>query len=87
MTILNFCLGNYIADEFIAEILILLTLTLLKLLLLLYLCCVRDLLIYTIFVNILCVSQEWLSLVKFNQQIYDFYKGVIFGKQRHCAPQ
>ena len=31
-------------------------------------------LIYTIYINVLCVSQEGLSLVESNQQIYDFYK-------------
>ena len=28
---------------------------------------------------IICVSQEWLRLVEFNQQIYDFYKEVSLG--------
>ena len=32
------------------------------------------LLIYTISINIRCVSQERFSLVESNQQIYDFYK-------------
>ena len=27
-------------------------------------------------VSIICVSQEWLRLVEFNQQIYGFYKEV-----------
>ena len=31
-------------------------------------------LIYTIYISVLCVSQEGLSLVESNQQIYDFYK-------------
>ena len=39
--------------------------------------------IYTIFVSNLCVSQE--GLVESNQQIYDFYKWMIFKKQRHCG--
>ena len=41
------------------------------------------LLIYTISLTILCVSWEEFSLIESNQQIYDFYKSVIFEKQRH----
>ena len=40
--------------------------------------------IYTISISILCVSREEGSLTESNQQIYDFYKWVIFEKQRHC---
>ena len=31
------------------------------------------------------VSQEELSFITSNQQIYDFYKWVIFEKKRHCG--
>ena len=33
---------------------------------------------YTISISILCVSEEGLSPVESNQQIYDFYKWIIF---------
>ena len=39
--------------------------------------------LYTIYISILCVSQEELSLIESNQQIYDFR--VISEKQRHYA--
>ena len=35
-------------------------------------------LIYTLSINILCVSWEELSLTEYNQQLCDFYKSVIF---------
>ena len=41
------------------------------------LCGVCILLIYLTSITILCVSQERLSLVESNQQIYDFYMCVI----------
>ena len=41
------------------------------------------LIIYTISTSILCVSWEEIS-VESNQQTSDFYKRVMFGKQRHC---
>ena len=37
-------------------------------------CSVCFLLIYTISISILCLSQEVVSLVESNQQIYDFNK-------------
>ena len=39
--------------------------------------------IYTISISI-CVSQEEPSLTGFNQQIYDFYRGIVFEKKIHC---
>ena len=39
-----------------------------------FVCGLCILLIYTIFLSILCVSEEGRSLVESNQQIYDFYK-------------
>ena len=42
--------------------------------------------IYTTSISILCLSQEERSLVESNQQMHDFYKGVIFEQQRHCGP-
>ena len=42
-----------------------------------FVCGLCILLIYTIFLSILCVSEEGSSLVESNQQIYDFYKWVI----------
>ena len=45
--------------------------------------CVRVLFIYTISISIICVSQEKPSLIVSNQQIYDFYKYIIFEKKRH----
>ena len=47
----------------------------------LYMCVVWVFLIYTISNSILCVLQEELRLIESNQQIYDFYKKVIFEKQ------
>ena len=44
---------------------------------------VRVLLIYTISISILCVLWEGPSLIQSNQQICDFYKLVIFKKERH----
>ena len=44
------------------------------------------LLIYTIPITSLYVSQEGLSLVESNQQMYGFHKRVIFEQQRHCRP-
>ena len=46
--------------------------------------CVCVLFIYTISINISCVSLKELSFLVSIQQISDFYKGEIFGKQRHC---
>ena len=37
------------------------------------------------FLQIVCVSQEEFTLIESNQQIYDFYKRVIFEKQKHCG--
>ena len=34
--------------------------------------------IYTIFISIICVSQEELSLIASNEQIYDFYNWAFF---------
>ena len=34
-------------------------------------------------ISIVCVSRE--RLIESNQQIYDFYKRVIFEKQKHCG--
>ena len=39
---------------------------------------------YTISISIICVSQEEPSLIMSNQQIYDFYKWIIFEMKRHC---
>ena len=47
--------------------------------------CVLLLFIYAISVCIICVSQEVPSLAASNQQIYDFYKWIIFEKKRHCG--
>ena len=44
--------------------------------------CVCVLFIYTISISIPCISWEELSLMESNQQIYDFYKWVVFEKQR-----
>ena len=41
--------------------------------------------IYTIFISIICVSQEEPSLIAYNQQIYNFYEWIIFEKKRHCG--
>ena len=41
--------------------------------------------IYTIFSSIIRVLQEELNLVTPNQQIYDFFKLVIFEKKRNCG--
>ena len=43
--------------------------------------CVCVLLIYTISISILCVSQEGFRLVESNQQIYNFYKWVILKRK------
>ena len=40
--------------------------------------CVCVVFIYTISISIICVSQEEHSLIVPNQQIYDFYKWIIF---------
>ena len=40
--------------------------------------------IYTISISIICVLQKEPSLVASNQQIYDFFKWIIFEKRRHC---
>ena len=45
----------------------------------------RVLFIYTIFISIIRVSQVELNLITCNQQIYDFYKWVIFEKERYCT--
>ena len=50
-------------------------------------CCVCVLFIYTIFISIICVSQEELSLTAYNQLIYDFYTWVIFVKKTDCGKQ
>ena len=47
--------------------------------------CVCVLFIYTISISIIRVSWEESSLVTSNQQIYDFYKWIIFEKKRHCG--
>ena len=47
-------------------------------------CGLYYLLIYTISVCILCVSQKGCSRFESNQQVYDFYKSVIFEKHWHC---
>ena len=41
--------------------------------------------IYVNSIIILCVSREERSLTESNQQIYDFYKSVIFENQIHGA--
>ena len=41
--------------------------------------------IYTIFSSIIRVLQEELNLITSNQQIYDFFKLVIFEKKRNCG--
>ena len=41
--------------------------------------------IYNVSTSIICVSVEELTLIESNQQICDFYKWVIFKKQRHCG--
>ena len=41
--------------------------------------------LYTIFINIVCVSWEGPSLIESSQQICDFYKSVTFEKQRHSV--
>ena len=46
--------------------------------------CFFFLLIYTISINILCISWEEHSLIESNQQIRDFYKTVAFENQTHC---
>ena len=38
--------------------------------------------IYTISISLLCISQKEFSFTESNQQTYDFYKWVIFEKQR-----
>ena len=45
------------------------------------------LLIYTISISIICVSQEEPSLIASNQQIYDFEKWIIYEKKRHGEKQ
>ena len=40
--------------------------------------------IYTISISVICVSQAEPSLTASNQQIYYFYKCIIFLKRRHC---
>ena len=45
--------------------------------------CVCVLFIYTIFISVICVSQEERRLIAFNVQIYDFYKWVISTKKKH----
>ena len=40
--------------------------------------------IYTIYISIICVSQVEPSLVASNNR-YDFYKKIIFEKERHCG--
>ena len=45
--------------------------------------CMCVLFIYTILISVICVSQEELSLVASNAQMYDFKKWVIFKKKRH----
>ena len=47
--------------------------------------CVCVLFIYTIFVSIICVLWEEPSLIASNQQIYDFYKRIIFENKRHSG--
>ena len=47
--------------------------------------CMCVLFIYTISISIIYVSQEEPSLIASNQQIYDFYKWIIFEKKRHCG--
>ena len=49
--------------------------------------CACDLFIYTIFISIICVSKNELSLIASNKQIYHFYKGITFEKKRHCKKQ
>ena len=41
--------------------------------------------IYTISINILCVSQGERNLIESNQQIYDFKKGLIFENKTHSG--
>ena len=38
--------------------------------------------VYTISISIICVSQEEPSLIAPNQQMYDFYKRIIFEKKK-----
>ena len=37
--------------------------------------------IYTISISIICVSQEEPSLIAYNQQIYHFYKSIIWKRK------
>ena len=46
---------------------------------------VSVLFIYTISISINCVSLEEISLIASNEQIYTFYKWVIFWKKTHCG--
>ena len=45
--------------------------------------CMYVLFIHTIFISVICVSQEELSLIASNEQMYDFCKWLIFKKKRH----
>ena len=47
--------------------------------------CVCVLFIYTVSISIICVSQEEPNLIASNQQMYDFYKWIIFEKESHCG--
>ena len=49
--------------------------------------CVYDLFIYTISISIIWVLQEETSLIASNQQIYNFYKWIIFEKKRHYGKE
>ena len=49
-------------------------------------CGVYVLLINAIFISVRYVSQEGICLTESNQQIYDFYYGEIFEKERQCEP-
>ena len=40
--------------------------------------------VYALSISIACTSQEELTLIKSNEQLYDFYKWV-FKKKRHCG--
>ena len=44
----------------------------------------RVLFIYTISVTIIFASQEEPSFIASNQQLYDFYEWIIFGKKKYC---
>ena len=44
--------------------------------------CVSTLVIYTVYINIICDSQEGLTFIESDHQINDIYKWVIFEKEK-----